>query len=104
MIRQCRKRSEETVVLEAQGNKLTLKDIVYIVAIVFTCILLIFTHLKYINVVCVLDVMICVFGVLVITARIFLWKVKWFVVGFGKKVIIYNEKKIDEKVKENEGR
>ncbi len=92
------------MVLEAQENKLTLKDIVYIVAIVFTCILLIFLDLDYINAVCVLDVMICVFSVLVITERIFLWKVKWFVVGFDKKVIIYNKKKIDEKVKENEGR
>lgn len=85
--------------MEVQENKLTLKDIVSIVVIVFTCILLIFTHLKYINVVCVLDVMICVFSVLVITARIFIWKVKWFAVGFGKKAIVYNEKKIDEKVK-----
>ena len=90
--------------MEAQANKLTLKDIVYIAAMVFTCILLIFIHLKYMNVVCVLDVMICMFSGLAIAVRILLGNVKWFAVGFDKKILVYNEKKINEKVKENEGR
>lgn len=85
--------------MEAQENKLTKTDVAYMIAMILICISVVFLHLKYINIICVLDIMLCVLSIVLISARIFLWKVKWFAVGFDKKVLIYNEENIIEKMK-----
>lgn len=90
--------------MEARENKLTKADIIYMLAMVCICISLIFLHLKYINIICVMDVISCVLTALAVIVKIFKCKVNWLAVGFGKKVIVYNAKKIDEQVNEYERR
>lgn len=90
--------------MAAQESKLTLKDAVCIVMMMLTCVIMVFLQFNYINIPCVLITMMFIISILSIIIRIFLWKAEWFVVGFDKKVVIYHEEKIHEKVKENEGR
>lgn len=51
-------------VLVAPENKLSVTDIVYMLAMGFTCIALLILHFNYINIVCVIDILLCVFSVL----------------------------------------
>lgn len=79
----------------APGNKLSVTDIVYMLAMGFTCTALLILHFNYINIVCVIDILLCVFSVCIIMARIFLLKVDWFVIAKGKRLLIYNLKFIE---------
>lgn len=85
--------------MAARGNKLTLKDAVCIVMMMLACVTMVFLQFNHINIPCVLITMMFVISILSISIRIFLWKADWFVIGFDKKVFIYHEEKISEKVK-----
>ena len=82
--------------MAARANRLSVTDIVYMLAMGFICTSLLILHFNYINIVCVIDILLCVLSVCVIGARIFFWKVDWFAIATGKHIVVYNEKAIEE--------